>query len=288
LINAVLPRASWVFARRAACFAALGEAGKAREDLLAALEVRPSDLNSLPEILPLAASLGDWELVLRATRDLPPYCPEYCPDYWRPVAFRVRAAAERRDWDRALDDLSRLAEVTPDDNLLLICQSAIHQLADAGDAAHRAFEEMATRAAAAPVPGDAIPLLDALLSLEGLDVELAPLTIVAERAAAVAPENLRTLGAALYRQGHFGRAVEALDGAARAAPLRPRDHLFLAMAQQRLGRAAAARDHLRLGREPPPAVGIVNFDDTAELLTSWSDRIALADLRREAERIVGE
>jgi len=42
------------------------------------------------------------------------------------------------------------------------------------------------------------------------------------------------------------------------------------------------------GSEPLPPTGIVDVDKAALVLTDWSDRITLDQLRREAERVVGE
>jgi len=80
-----------------------------RDDLFATLENGANDLYSLHRILSLAASLGDWDTVLRVARDLRADRPEH----WTLVAFRVRARAERGEWENALDDLAGMQDVTP-------------------------------------------------------------------------------------------------------------------------------------------------------------------------------
>jgi serine/threonine-protein kinase len=107
---------------------------------------------------------------------------------------------------------------------------------------------------------------------------------LAEKAVARRPDDhldLAFLGSALYRAGRFNDAVQRLSAA-----LKTRDqdhagyvHLFLAMAQQRLGNAGEARRHLDQAIEVmKPAAGKAGIE------LAW--QLRFEHLRREAEALL--
>jgi tetratricopeptide (TPR) repeat protein len=104
---------------------------------------------------------------------------------------------------------------------------------------------------------------------------------LAEKAMASDPKNanyLNTLGAALYRAGKFPAAVQRLN---EAIKLRDgngdwADWMFLAMAHHRLGHKEEARQWLDRA---------VAWSNQAGRL-SWSDRLQVQMLRREAEALL--
>jgi serine/threonine protein kinase/WD40 repeat protein/uncharacterized protein HemY len=284
LIDAVLPRTPWVLCRRAECFAALGEREKARHDVLAALEAGGTDLNSGWRILSLAARLEDWETAIDATRDL----STDRPDHQTLIAFRVRGRLERQEWDQALDDLAAMADLVPDDDGLVVCQAAIFLAANHREAYRQALANLAARAQNALMPGDAIPLLEALLADPPEQPESAQLVLLAQRATSSGPEAIRTLGAALYRNREFAAAIEAFEKSAGVARLRASDHLFLAMAHARLNHLSEAQAELDLAGDPLSPTGVFEMGNTDAVLAGWHSRIALAHLRREAEAVIKE
>jgi tetratricopeptide (TPR) repeat protein len=116
--------------------------------------------------------------------------------------------------------------------------------------------------------------------------DLAPALALAQRGRVEHPEDptaLQTLGALLYRAGRFEEAVAQLAAAERpptgsySPPVDGR--YFLAMAQHRLGHGGEARRWLEeANAQVDQALG--------ETLT-WSRRLTLQVLRREAEALIG-
>ena len=100
------------------------------------------------------------------------------------------------------------------------------------------------------------------------------------------PSRLNTLGALLYRAGRFKEATQQLDRAVETgdAGATPYDVYFLAMTHQRLGHAEEARRWLRRGTDPA-SVSLSRGDAGGE--SSWTVRLELEILRREAAAVVG-
>ena len=289
-IDAVLPRTPWVLIRRARCYLAQANREQAITDLLAAFDLAADDLLARLEILAISSETGDWNSLIRALRDLPAHSPE-C---WALVAFRIRAWMELGRWNEALGDLAGMAETTPGDDNLLICQTLVHMVAKNEDGHRRLRRELLARAASSASSLDALPLLGALLTVPIDDLDAPRILALLEIAVADSPENVRLVGAALYRNGQFAAAVEAFSNAAHAGsprtpPQQARDHFFLAMAHQRLGQADLAREQLRLGAEMmsalPTLVAPVAHDPET-VLTGWCTRTALQHLRQEAEQVI--
>src|SRR5262245_1945043 len=93
------------------------------------------------------------------------------------------------------------------------------------------------------------------------------------------PDHLITLGAALYRADRaeeaVGRLGEALEAHGKGGV---EGWLFLALARQRLGRGAEARQALDRARSA--------LDEAAGSELPWADRLARQFLRAEAEALV--
>jgi hypothetical protein len=92
-----------------------------------------------------------------------------------------------------------------------------------------------------------------------------------------------------YRQGEFAKAVDRLrlsvSPGAEVAYLDGTAYLFLAMAQQRLGRVEDARESMTKAR----AVADEKFPkvDRGQLLgADWADWLRFQIARREAEKLV--
>jgi hypothetical protein len=106
-----------------------------------------------------------------------------------------------------------------------------------------------------------------------------------------APEwkgNVRILAAALYRGKHDEAAIQRLNEAGKDIVLRAWDHLFLAMAHQRLGHTGEAKQHLE------KAVTWIDTADRTEdtagtnrvTWVGWYERVEVQYLRREAEKLL--
>jgi Flp pilus assembly protein TadD len=121
-------------------------------------------------------------------------------------------------------------------------------------------------------------------------VDPARLLRLAERAAAADPDGylmLRTLGAALLRAGKTEKAVEQLNRAADAQKVCPTTWLLLALAHERLGHTDEARRRLEQACRwldqgtPKRSTEAVTLPGPDSL--PWTERLALRQLRREAE-----
>jgi tetratricopeptide (TPR) repeat protein len=118
----------------------------------------------------------------------------------------------------------------------------------------------------------------------GAGADSARVVALAERAVAADPKQqhnyLNTLGAALYRAGRSEEAVRRLGEALQAHGQGGvvEDWLFLALAHQRLGHGADARQWL------DRAIRVL--DDAAGPVMSWSQRLQRQFLRAEAEALL--
>jgi tetratricopeptide (TPR) repeat protein len=279
LMNAVVP-APWVLVKRAECHAALGDRIQALSDLAAAADLVGDDLSNRGTVLLMACRLADWKTVVRVSRDFSARQPEF----WFPVSIRARAWMELGEWERALDDLADMGEITPDDNSIVATRVGLNLAAGNDDGYRRAYFHLLERCQRAPSPHDLPPLVETLLAVPPADFDAMPLAVFAERAAAVSPVNTRVLGAALYRCGQFAKAVEIFERGSRITALRARDHLFLAMAHHRLDQSEAALWHLGRATAREPAVD--QADDHAGTHSTWLELATTERIRREAEALI--
>jgi tetratricopeptide (TPR) repeat protein len=107
------------------------------------------------------------------------------------------------------------------------------------------------------------------------------------------PEYLNTLGAALYRAGEYRAAVQMLNRAIEERGTgTAHDWLFLAMAHHRLKQPDQAKGNLEKAVKWIEAARDVQPGESEELLPpnvlSWSARLELTVLRREAEEVLQE
>jgi WD40 repeat protein/tetratricopeptide (TPR) repeat protein len=127
------------------------------------------------------------------------------------------------------------------------------------------------------------------LSPAGLTEFAVPLRL-ARRAAALDAKNYpfaRAFGAALYRAGEYEAAVKQLE-VARALRKEPSPAvwLFLAMAHQRCGRPAEAREWLKKARAWIDEARQHKPDGSLWERLPWGERLALDLLRREADKLI--
>jgi tetratricopeptide (TPR) repeat protein len=125
--------------------------------------------------------------------------------------------------------------------------------------------------------GDALPDMGRLLPL-------------ARVAAPAFHQGVYVLGAALYRAGRYGEAVQCFEAAAKTYRPRAWDWAFLAMAHQRLGHAGEARRCLDEAARWIEEAERRKDDDLFGMRPGWggwSERVIYPLLLREAEALVG-
>jgi tetratricopeptide (TPR) repeat protein len=271
------PPAGGLYARRARAHAELRQWEQARADYAWALEGDPARWDLWAGRAAAAAGLGRWdEAAADYTRAIERKGDD--PDLW---LRRGQAEAERGKWDRAAADLGKAiglgrneADVAHQHAVALLgagdregyrhaCARLARRLGGSDDEA-----ALSLVARSCTLAADAVPDLQP-------QVRRAEQTVGANPRSA--PELVR-LGALLYRAGQFEPAVRRLEEAARLGgegPA-PRGWLFLAMANQRLGRGTEARkwlDRAAAGAGSPSV--------------PWQERLEYQLLRREAEALVG-
>jgi tetratricopeptide (TPR) repeat protein len=248
------PQAYWVANNRGLAHAARGEYDKAIADYSAALRI--------------------------------------VPKYQWTYGVRGSALAELKRWEEADADFLRAIELKADDRRAW-SNHALLRL-QAGDAAgyRKVCKEMLDRfgqtedpALANTVAWSCVLLPDAVAEPEQ------PLQLIT-RAVTREPKSyfyVSTLGSALYRKGKFEDAIErlkeamALHGKGGGAE----DWLFLAMTYHRLGKTEEARRWLDKAIQAVDQAGEATTRGGAKTV-SWSRRLELGILRREAEAVAGE
>jgi tetratricopeptide (TPR) repeat protein len=208
---------------------------------------------------------------------------------------RGNAHAENARWDEASAEYAALVQLQPDDHWLWhryaclclqrgdvaghrrCCVALLERFADTADAsiAHRVALDCLLR------PG-AVSDLKLPTQLAAWAVEGAPRDAW----------HLLTLGAAQYRTGRHGEAIERLQEALEAARANPDwyryasvlSRLFLAMTYHSAGQAERAREWL------DQAVYVIDFDfpraGGKPLGGGWHDWIMCQVIRREAEALI--
>jgi tetratricopeptide (TPR) repeat protein len=194
-------------------------------------------------------------------------------------ARRATVHAELGHWEQAALDFRQASEQEPD-NARLWSFHALAQLAG-GDTSdyQRSCVAMLVRFGRSENPNEAYLVALTCVAAPDAVTDTAPLVALAER---VKVGRTGWVGAALYRAGRMGEAVQRLTepGAAQQS-VGPVGWLFLAMAHARLGHPAEAQQWLaqatawmdeRLTRDPQSL--------------GWELRVLLRHLRREAEALI--
>jgi WD40 repeat protein/Flp pilus assembly protein TadD len=105
--------------------------------------------------------------------------------------------------------------------------------------------------------------------------------------------SLRVLGAVQYRAGKFAEAAATLEKAARLQPVAPATWLLLAMTRHRLGQANEAKRWLDQAMKLLDQAAGKQAGGDAALRSfwtglTWTERLAVEILRREAEKVLGK
>jgi tetratricopeptide (TPR) repeat protein len=209
---------------------------------------------------------------------------------------RVRGLARRAQWQKAVEALAKFIELDPSDHSGWY-HDAILRLAQ-GDmkAYRRTCQEMLARFGQTEHAIVAARVVEICALVPGAVDDRKPLVKLAElsvrNGGKSSPGAMKwfhlVTGMAKYRDGQFAGAVDALGKclppALEAEPLCDSfAYLFLAMAQQRLGRADEARAALQKARELEQKFPKI---DSGDLGFDWGTRLMIQVVRREAEALI--
>jgi tetratricopeptide (TPR) repeat protein len=222
-----------------------------------------------------------YTLVLKADRDAG----------W---AFMLRgsALAELEQWQQATADFAEATRRRPDDAKLWYDHAAAHLGAGNMEAYREVRAGMLRRFGKTTYPGIASLLLYISIVLPADASESAQLMQWGNLASRPGNEGLlglgyeRVHGAALYRAGKYGEAIEILDRAARLFPRRAWDWLFLAMAYHHLGKPALAQEHLKNGLKWIEQAHQQKARGDRNAWLRWPEQVEVEQLRREAESLI--
>jgi tetratricopeptide (TPR) repeat protein len=216
----------------------------------------------------------------------------------RPHDPQIRLEAHRnrgyyhvghRQWDQAAAEFARASELQPHDKHLWQFTAAAHLAAGDSDAYGRVCAGMLERFRKTQDPEVAYQVVytcvlrqDALADLD----QLLPLARVAGPGG-----SMRLLAAAHYRAGHYEKAVQCFQKAARVYRFRAWDWFFMAMAQHRLGRAEEAQQCLAKAIAWMGEADRQKLDDLSGARPAWGawhEPVVVPLLRRETEELVKE
>jgi WD40 repeat protein/serine/threonine protein kinase/tetratricopeptide (TPR) repeat protein len=211
------------------------------------------------------------------------------PSRWVLYGRRGNAHAELGQFEQAAADFTRGLEIAPD-HLGLWHHRAILYLS-AGDSAgyQGACKIMLQRCPRSRDPNSMAwmcTLAPDAVADPTLPVQLAKEALLARPGDYA---SLNTLGAALYRSGEYSAAIEQLNEARKKSGKGGSafDWLFLAMAHQRTGQTAQARQSLDKAVQTINRAALEQTEGAAPAAAlSWNERLELQILRREAEAIV--
>jgi serine/threonine protein kinase/Tfp pilus assembly protein PilF len=205
-------------------------------------------------------------------------------------ANRGRANASLRRWDKALADFSRSIEIIPN-ALLPWCFRALVRLHSDDRAGYRKdCAAMRQQVGASANPDVVMWTVWTCLQVPDAVDDWPKLAQWAEKALAADPKEhnrLNFLGGLLYRAGRFKEAVQRLSEAEAAFDKAKGPHsiaytwLFRAMAEERLGNTAKAREWLAKAVHQIERVAADKDNDLR-----WNQQLTLRLLRKEAETLL--
>jgi tetratricopeptide (TPR) repeat protein len=180
------------------------------------------------------------------------------------------ALADKGDFAAAVAAFRQAGDLKPDDFIHYYYLACAYLAAGDRDAHRHVCAEMLDRfgktreaSVAAVIVWSCVPAADTVTDMPRL-MALAEL-------AATRPEYARDLGAVLYRAGKYRAAIDAL----KRGELRPRHHLFLAMAHHHAGEPEKANEYIQLATSSMKAT-----------VLAWPERVEAEHLRREAEALI--
>jgi tetratricopeptide (TPR) repeat protein len=195
---------------------------------------------------------------------------------------RATVHAMLAHWREAAADFSQAVEQKPDDVFLWQEQAMARLGADDLDGYRRACAAMRDRFGKTRDPATLSRLLATFLPSTEAGADTAEL-VQWSRRFHQPPGDARFEGHALYRDGQYEAAILRILEVGKTFPLRGDDHLFLAMAQHRLGKSADARESL--------ARATRWIEDSEQVVArggywSWWEQLETRLLRQEAETLL--
>jgi Flp pilus assembly protein TadD len=194
---------------------------------------------------------------------------------------RAQAHVHLEQWEKAAHDCGEASRLDRED-WRVGCHHALLRLYRADEKGYRqACAALLERWGSAKDPGILNSVAWTCALAPKAVADLSPVVRLAEKAVAGRPNDsgiLNTLGAILYRAGRCEEAVKRLKEAIAKSPTKKGtalDWLFLALAQQKLGRTAEAKTCLARAGEFLKAKGI-----------PWDQRLELQVLHREAAALL--
>jgi tetratricopeptide (TPR) repeat protein len=233
--------------------------------------------------------IGRWDAALPHLEHLAVHDPERLDLYAR----RGRAYAEAGQWSRAAADFEKAATLAADNRWLWYRHAVVRLHLDEHEGYRRVCADMLDRFGSSK-DLDAAQLAAWTGSLAPApQAEADRLVVAAERAVKDNPKNharLLTLGAALYRARRYQDAVRTLDEAVKIWGKGDTtwDWLFLAMAHHHLGSTGPAKTNFDKAAKWIDQRQVKGADGIPTSTLFWSDRLELAQLRREAESLLNE
>jgi tetratricopeptide (TPR) repeat protein len=218
--------------------------------------------------------------------------PVYSESFIAALQYRGIAYAESGQWDKAVADFKKAIQAGAEK------QNTRHEMAllrwAAGDQAgyRRACATLLDNLNEKDKPPATNPVVWTCTLAPGAFEDYARLVALAEDAVDGDPKNWvynHTLGAAQYRAGELDTAIQRLNQAVSVEGKggQVRDWLFLAMAYQRLGHPEDGKRWLEKAiRGMQPAHGGQSNEANRAKPLSWSRRLDLLVLRREAETLI--
>jgi tetratricopeptide (TPR) repeat protein len=263
---------------------------EAAADYGRALEKKPEDASLWLERGRFLGLRGRWR---QAATDLD-RAAELRP---RDAAVRLecgRAHAEAEQWREAAAQFEKACELLPNEPSAWYYQALARLGADQTEEYRRVCAAMMQRFAKSNQTAVTQVVVQACRLAPGAVADLAPVLRLAERAVEEKPASypaLRLRGQVLYRAEQFDAAAKQLETALRVHAVEDllfaTDAFYLAMAEQRRGRANEARKWLdratrittEAGRQEPPEGSLIPREP-------WFNRLVLQLLQREAETLV--
>ncbi len=116
--------------------------------------------------------------------------------------------------------------------------------------------------------------------------EAAALLEMAEFVVAGTPANPRIRGVANYRVGNYEATIADHDQSAAVFPRRAWDWLFLAMAQQKLGRVEEAKESLAKAIDWIERTNRNRASESTNTWISWFESIEVEQILKEANGLI--
>jgi tetratricopeptide (TPR) repeat protein len=220
--------------------------------------------------------------------------PDGPADDWKQLLQRAEQRVQARQWQKAAEDFAAALRIHPEEHWHWFRSASLWVWVNDRAAYRRHCEEMLRRWGETSDVVLAERTAKACLLAPDAVADMTPVFQLAQRGVTGTEAHqayrwfLLARGLAHYRAGEFAQSLERLGKSVapdRALGINAAALFVTAMAHQRLGQAAAAREALDKGREILEQEGIPTLE-SGELGAGWHDWLNCHILRREAERLI--